>query len=366
MTELPFLSPAWLGVAMVGAIAATLVLPPAWRRWWAVMAAGVGVASLAALVGMVPWLGALKVTAWAMLMMAGFIAAFVAAVPRAKHLGVTERQLANLAMFALVGGVVGARARYVMEPWPEPGAAPRPQAWGEFLAWAADIDSGGMVWYGGAILGAVLVLAYARFQRIRLLPLADLLIAPVLLGLGIGRIGCFFNGCCYGAPTSLPWAVHGGLKGELIHPTQLYETLACLILFVSLWILWRHRRRQGQVLCWGLVGYGVWRFIDEGLRGDTIQGSFWGLFPATTSQVTSLNLVIATVIGAVVMHYRRRRDPTLAKLAEEVPGSVHWAKSLLLNSPVDLPGSVHQAAGAGGEKGRRPEAESGKPEAGRP
>lgn len=321
-TSIPFLSPAWLGVALVASIVAATLVPPSWRRWWVVLVIGVVIACITAAVGAVPWTGDLHLTGYSIAMLAGFIAAYVVTIPRARVLGIPERTIIDLFIVGLIGGLVGARIGEVIEQWPGFGrdAQGQPLAFADLLRKAADIDGGGMVWYGGAILGGGLIALVAWQRRIRILELADLLMPAIVLGLGLGRVGCFLNGCCYGRPTTLPWAV-GGRGGAAIHPTQLYETIACLTLFAVTWWWWRRRRWQGEVAALGLFGYAGWRFINEGLRGDTVASSFLGLFTVTTSQAVSLYLALGGMMLAGVVVLRRMRDPALAILARSVPGS---------------------------------------------
>ena len=318
----PFLSPAWLGVALVATIVISTLVPPAWRRWWLVLLAGMMVASIVALFGGVPWTGDLQLTGYSIAMLAAFIAAYFAVMPRARIVGIPERTVIDIFIVALVGGLVGSRIGEVIEQWPAFGRDPQgqPLALSDLLRKAADIDGGGMVWYGGAILAGVLIALLAWQRRIRIIELSDLLMPAVVLGLGLGRVGCFLNGCCYGQSTSLPWAV-AGRGGTSVHPTQLYETIACLSLFALTWWWWRHRRWQGEVGTLGMLGYASWRFINEGLRGDTVASSFLGLWPVTTSQAVSLYLALGVLVFAGVVIIRRMRDPALAALARHVPGS---------------------------------------------
>jgi prolipoprotein diacylglyceryltransferase len=106
----------------------------------------------------------------------------------------------------------------------------------------------------------------------------------------------------------------------MVHPTQLYETLACLALFALTWWWWRWRRWQGEVAYVGFLGYAVWRFFNESLRGDTVSSSFlgWGV---TTSQAVSLWLGVGTLALAAGVIWRRLRDPLVAARGRQVPGS---------------------------------------------
>ena len=317
---IPFLSPGLLGVALVASLVGMSCLPRSWRWWW-VLLLGVAAACGAALAGLVPWLGVLHLTGYSVAMLAGFVAAYAVTIRRARVLGIPDRTTIDIFLIAVIGGLVGARLGEVIEQWPGFGRAADGSALapGDLLRKAADIDGGGMVWYGGAITAGTLIALLAWQRRMRILELADLLMPAVILGLGLGRVGCFLNGCCYGRPSTLPWAV-AGRGGTPVHPTQLYETIACLVLFAVGWWWWRHRRWQGEVAAFCLLGYAVWRFINEGLRGDTVASSFLGL-PVTTSQAVSLWLALGVcVLGAVVVA-RRWRDPLAAAAGRSVPGS---------------------------------------------
>jgi phosphatidylglycerol:prolipoprotein diacylglycerol transferase len=320
----PFLSPAWLGTALVSSLVASTLLPVPLRRGWLLLAAGILAASLLALCGALPWFGQLHASAYAACMVAAFIAGYFAILPRARLIGLPEATVLTFFMFALVGGIVGARLGEVWEQWPAFARGPlgAPLGFGPLLVKIADIDSGGMVWYGGALLASGLMALYGWRSRLDLLELADLFLPATAVGLGIGRVGCFLNGCCYGRPTTLPWGV-AGAGGPHTHPTQLYETLACLALAGAATLFWYRRRSQGQVTMVVLLGYAGWRTFNETLRGDTVMSSFWGLFPATTSQVLSLTIALAALVAAAVVVWRRRRSPERQRRAYAVPGSIH-------------------------------------------
>jgi phosphatidylglycerol:prolipoprotein diacylglycerol transferase len=344
MHTIPFLHTEWLLVALVAAIVARNLLPE--RRWTIPLsiAGGVLLASLAAALHLIAWRGELHLAIYGVFMLAGFGAAYALIRWRGAEVGLDHRDRLDLLMIAVCAGIVGARARYV---WERPelfthddhGAA---LDWSGRIALAIDFDRGGMVWYGGAVLAAAAIVIYLRARRRDLLAAGDLLIPAMLLGLGIGRVGCFFNGCCYGHPTDLPWGVAcPTYPGHPVHPTQLYETVACLGVVGALMWYWPRRRATGVVFALSLIAYGLWRFTNEFLRGDDkIPSTLLGL-PDTnpahallhdgtlppgvldTSQMTSLWLVVATVIVALGVHLHRRRYPAAAAAARIAPRPVH-------------------------------------------
>ena len=322
-----FLHPVLLTTAGVATAVIAWLAPQAWRaqRWWTwvALAGGILIAVIAGALHLVPWFGVLHLAVYALCMVAGFVLAFAVMVRRAAILGVPRERLIDVFLIALVLGVVGARLRYVYERWD----VFMTDAHGDLhqaLLTAADLDRGGAVWYGGVLLATLGVMVYLRWRRIPWLPFADITLPALIAGLAVGRIGCWFNGCCYGAPTNLPWGVSCvHYPGQHVHPTQLYESLACTILAMALMWFWRRRRRDGQVAFFAIVGYGVWRFINEGLRGDADVFAFNGAM--TTSQATSLWLIAGAIIGALLVGWRRRSEPGAAERAARVPGSIHAA-----------------------------------------
>jgi len=214
-----------------------------------------------------------------------------------------RKDLSNLLMLLMVGGVLGSRVAYVIEHWHAEFAA-RP--------WSIiRIDQGGLMFYGGFILSFVLFFAWCAVRREHPLKLADLLAAVLPLGHAFGRIGCFFYGCCYGRdstcwcavtfPAGSPsWFEHGR-KMVSVLPTQLFEAGALLTLFAVLMVVWRRPRRSaGLVTGAYLIGYAVIRFGIEILRGDPRAA----VGPFSISQALSLTMA---AIGTAFVAWAVRR-----------------------------------------------------------
>jgi phosphatidylglycerol:prolipoprotein diacylglycerol transferase len=133
--------------------------------------------------------------------------------------------------------------------------------------------------------------------------------APALAwAVGLGRLGCFLGGCCFGAPTSVPWGVvfpPGSEAGpHPVHPTQLYESAFGWLLLA--WMLWREPRRafKGELLVVGAVAYSLERFITEFFRGDAERGIHAGL---GTSQIISIPVFVVSV--GVWVYLRKHGTP---------------------------------------------------------
>lgn len=162
-----------------------------------------------------------------------------------------------VAVGCLLGAVIGAKLGLLLyEPWSEVVRIGRSMA-------ALQFD-------GKTVLGA-LAGGYAageitkRLVRVRF-STGDALAIALPVGQAIGRIGCFFGGCCYGTVTNLPWAVMQA--GALRHPVQLYESVLDASLAAFLFAIRRRPRTPGYLFRYYLIGYGVIRFGLEWLRGE--------------------------------------------------------------------------------------------------
>ena len=217
-----------------------------------------------------------------------------------------RKDLSNLLLSLMIGGVAGSRIAYVIEHWSSEFAS-NPAA-------IIRVDQGGLMFYGGFILSFVIFFVWCFVKKESPLKLADLLAAVIPLGHAFGRIGCFFYGCCYGRdsdawcavtfPMGSPsWYEHGR-KMVSVLPTQLFEAAALLALFGGLMWAWRGRKtgdgRRGDGLILGLYlcGYAVIRFGIEILRGDPRAA----VGPFSISQAISIGMLI---IGAGFIGFAR-------------------------------------------------------------
>lgn len=238
-------------------------------------------------------IGSLTVYSYGVLIAAGCLIGAGVAVHRAPQVGLERRRVLDLCLLGVVAGLVGAKL---------------------FSLWenrSLSLERAGLVFWGGLIGGAAGLLAASLWVRAPFWRLADLLMPSLMLGLAFGRVGCFLAGCCWGLPTDLPVGVTfapsspAGRTGRAVHPTQLYEAAACVILFLMLSAIWRrHRTSEGRTFWWGVLLYSAWRFPVEFLRGDN--PSYWpgGL---TFSQ----GLCVLALLLAVVFLIRRRASANI-------------------------------------------------------
>jgi phosphatidylglycerol:prolipoprotein diacylglycerol transferase len=192
----------------------------------------------------------------------GFLACGAVVARRLRELGRPVDWAYEIVFAALVGGVVGARGYYVIENFQ--------QVKHDLLG---SIFSGsGLVWYGGAIGGAIGVIGWMCWRHVLELRMLDMCATALALGYAIGRIGCQVSGDGdYGIRSSLPWAMgypHGTVPtptGVRVQPTPIYETVAMCLLAYALWRL-RDRLRPGVVFALYLLFSGLERFLVEFIR----------------------------------------------------------------------------------------------------
>lgn len=164
----------------------------------------------------------------------------------------------DFGVVVMAGGIVGSRLAHVLGEWPRYAAHP---------ASILRIDAGGMTYYGGLIVGFAAGVVLARLRKIPVLALADYGVPGLVLGHGIGRIGCYVNGCCYGMATSSPLGVAAAGVHRL--PVQLFEAVfnVGLCLFLNYCFV-RRGPKPGRILALYCGLYGLWRFGLEFLRAD--------------------------------------------------------------------------------------------------
>ncbi|MBI3996559.1 MAG: prolipoprotein diacylglyceryl transferase [Candidatus Omnitrophica bacterium] len=251
-------------------------------------------------------LGPLTLYSYGAMLVLGFLTTtwlacrFARQVPAAS-VAITAEQVVDFSCFALLGGIVGGRIFYVILRWEEFARDPL-----EIVA----LWHGGLVWYGGFIGGIMAGWLYVRAQRLDFLRVLDQFMPFVALGHAIGRVGCFFNGCCYGKTTTLWCGVWFPGHEQAVLPTQLFEAGGLLVLFLILRRLQSpsNLRSPGTVFGAYLIGYGLLRCVIEWFRGD--QTVWWmGL---TLQQLISACLVVC---GLALWWGARWRAPRTTRRA---------------------------------------------------
>jgi phosphatidylglycerol:prolipoprotein diacylglycerol transferase len=281
----------------------------------------------------IPILGGIKVFGYGAMLFVAFLASTNLAAWRARREKLDPELLYDLALWVFIGGLVGARVFYVV------------QYWGDRVKTFADIFriwEGGIVLYGSIIGGTLTFFFYRLIRPFPLLPLLDVVAPSLVLGIALGRLGCFLNGCCYGDTCDLPWAVSfpsesppwraqvslGRLDANAgwshpVHPTQLYSTVDGLVLLLLLSAYYPLRRRDGEVMALLMVTYPITRFLIEYLRND--EGAFFA------GMTISQNISIFFFVSGLLFWSYLRRLPT-TRYVDEAPQPVPSEKLAVAGS----------------------------------
>jgi len=242
-------------------------------------------------------LGFIKIYTYGLIMASAFLISIYLFLHEGKKLGLKEKFLTDFAFYMILSSIIGARLLYVFMNFHSYIQNPLLI----FKLW-----EGGMVFYGGILVALpVSIYLIKRKTNSNLLQFADLLAPILVLGHAIGRIGCFFSGCCYGIATNSFLGViftridSLGPLGLKIHPTQLYEAFGNILIFLFLWTLRTRKKFNGQIIALYLIIYPIFRFFLEFLRGDD-RGRFAML------SITQFLSVILLILGAITFYYAQK------------------------------------------------------------
>src|SRR2546430_1082745 len=258
-------------------------------------------------------IGSFEITTFGLMMFIAFITAGWVLTRQFRKHGLHDELASSMVMAAAIGGIVGAKIYYAIL----------------FHDWHLLFDRAGLVWYGGMI-GGILAVSFLVWRRkLDYFTVADATAAPAALGYALGRIGCFLVGDDYGRPTN-SWVGIAFPKGSppttaealrqfgvhvdpaipaqqvlRVHPTQPYQSAACLLIFFILLKLSRRPHPKGRIFGLALMLMGLERFLVEIVRAK--DDRFLGMF--TVAQAIS---VIALVIGFVLTVYAERSEASPA------------------------------------------------------
>lgn len=243
-------------------------------------------------------IGNLSVKWYGVLIALSFLLAFFYAMSSCKKFRMDEDKLLDAVIVGIIGGIIGARAYYVIFSTSDQ-YIKNPIS-------ALYIWEGGLGIYGGIIGGVLCGALVAKLRKINVATVLDLAALGFLIGQCIGRWGNFVNQEAFGVETNLPWGMLSENTSRVasgpVHPCFLYESLWCLLGFVLLHIFSRKfRRYDGQVFILYLIWYGVGRFFIEGLRTDSL------ITPILPIRVSQLVAVVTVLTGAILLIVFRNR-----------------------------------------------------------
>lgn len=244
-------------------------------------------------------LGPLTLGAYSAMLALSFLLGTLLASRRAKTRGLDPDVMLDISLIALITSILGSRALHVAFHLEQI------ESWRDVFA----LSSGGLSMYGGVLAAMGGSWLYSCWRRVRFLTLADVVAPSLALGLGVTRIGCFLNGCCYGRPTTVPFGVsfpagsHAAFAfgDTALHPTQLYSSATGFLMLFALLAFERKQRGEGRVFGMFLVLDAVGRFTLDFVR--SYEANAYVLDGLTVHQLVTAGLF---TIGVLLL----ARDPT--------------------------------------------------------
>ena len=256
----------------------------------------------------------------------GMLAGALVAYREAKKTGQKVDDYIDFTLYTLIAAIIGARIYYVIFEWDYYSAHPL-----EIF----NLRAGGLAIYGGVIASALTLFIFTKVKKLKFWLMADTAVQGLIIGQIIGRWGNFFNREAFGGYTDslfamqLPVSEAKGITQELIehlvtidgvsyvqvHPTFLYEGTWNLLLFIGICLYKRHKKFDGEISAIYLMGYGVGRFIIEGLRTDQLVIKALGGIAA--SQVLSIILIVLAVAFVIYNRVQLKKRTPVTKDGNE-------------------------------------------------
>ncbi|MGA0163042.1 MAG: prolipoprotein diacylglyceryl transferase [Bdellovibrionota bacterium] len=240
-----------------------------------------------------------------------FLGASVLAAHRAPTYGLSSVRAIDLGICAFIGGFLGARIFHILFEAPSYYFSEPLRI---FYFW-----QGGFVLFGGLSFGILLSWIFLKLKNEPIGRWADLAAPSVLLGIGIGRVGCLATGCCYGSVTDWWWGLvfsEPGTPAPLgvsLHPTQILESLFGFLSALFFLIIFRKPpKKSGSAFLLAMISYGLFRFAIEFLRGDSDRGLYLD-GQISTSQI----LALLTVMICFIWLMKLKKQPESSKNIEE-------------------------------------------------
>lgn len=235
----------------------------------------------------------------------GMVLGALVAYSDAKKTGQKVDDYVDYTMFGILGAIIGARTYYVIFEW---------DYYSQNISQIFNLRAGGLAIYGGIIGAFLVLLVFCKIKKLNIFQMMDTIVLGLVLGQAVGRWGNFFNREAYGGYTDGLFAMQipvedasvvlsdmivtvDGAKYVQVHPTFLYESFFCLIIFAILMITRHKKAFQGEILCRYLFGYGVLRFFIEGMRTDQLK-----VGNIAVSQVLSA-VMVAAALGVTITVY---------------------------------------------------------------
>jgi phosphatidylglycerol:prolipoprotein diacylglycerol transferase len=247
-------------------------------------------------------IGPITIYTYGLFIFLGVLAGYIVCRNQAKASNISLNIFSDIFFWSLLSGFLGARIFYILIEWRI------------FLRNPLGIifSRSGFVFYGGLIAGIIMMIFLSHRNKISFLKIGDIFAIGTPLAHSLGRLGCFFYGCCYGRPSSsfisilFPPDSPAGFSGLRVIPTQLISAFFLLFIFFLLLVIKKYKKFDGYILFVYIFIYGIFRFIIEFFRGDP-RGHF---FSFSTSQAVS---IFAVVLSMTLFYWYRQRSCNFKK-----------------------------------------------------
>ncbi|MGB9667858.1 MAG: prolipoprotein diacylglyceryl transferase [Thermosulfidibacteraceae bacterium] len=244
-------------------------------------------------------IGFVEIPSYGVMLAIAFIVSLVIASKRAEKEGIEPNLILDLAFWVAFFGILGGRLYFVVEHFNYYLQKP----WEVFYLW-----QGGLGIYGALVLGFTAGVFYLKRKGLPFLKVADIAFSVLPIGQGIGRIGCFLAGCCYGSYCEYPIGVifrdprSLAPIGVRIWPTQLFESALCFLIFIYLSFVFNKSKKDGEIMFLYFILYGFVRFVVEFFRGDP--RTYLGLI--STPQFFSILFIIIGIAGLIFINRKTK------------------------------------------------------------
>lgn len=241
-------------------------------------------------------IGSFYISLKELLFIFAFIVGTALAAKKGLQIGIKREIVVKLGIYIFFSSIIGGRFFYVFQNLD----------WYIIHPLKIVFSKAGFVFYGGFFLSFIVSILYLKKYRVSITLFGDIVAPPLAISEAIGRIGCFLSGCCYGKPTSLPWGISFPLSsvagehfGNLpLHPTQLYFSLAGIVIF--LFIRNINPSFKGKAFLLYLFLHSFFRFVIEFFRQD----SPFIFLNLTTSQVIA---IFIGIVGSSLLFFKNRQ-----------------------------------------------------------
>lgn len=252
-----------------------------------------------------------ELSAYMICAIVGVVVVFFFLYFTAPRYGANDVEAIFLLLCAAFGGIIGAKILYCLTNLSD---LQELLALWNTLAQSERLDRisklfGGGVYYGSLLGGMLTGWLYLKLKKLDMKPYADLSAVGIPLFHGIGRLGCFLTGCCYGVECKVGfvyhYAPHAAANGVRRFPVQLVEMSLNFGLFFLLLYLLQKGRAKGRLLQLYLLIYPIYRFVLEFFRGDDYRGFLFGL---STSQIISILILLGNLIFTLCTRNVKKKE----------------------------------------------------------